>query len=253
MRPIGGPPRLSFVSGTSDRPLLYRTVDGVLKAAAEEGPDRDALVAPFQSLRLTFAELDREVERVARGMLACGLEPGERIGIWAPNCAEWVLTMFAAARAGLVLVNVNPAYRSTELEFALRLVGCRALGVRAALQDQRLRRHAQCPDPGAAHGRARPAAVRGLPGASAAGATGQGTFERHSVLRRSARRRAGRRRGDGGFGREAVERGLAGCGSDFQHPVHERHDGHAEGRDADALQHREQRFLRRRGHAARRR
>ena len=118
---------LSFVSGTSDRPLLYRTVDGVLKTAAAEVPDRDALVAPFQSLRFTFAEFDREVERVARGMLACGLEPGERIGIWAPNCAEWILTLFGAARAGLILVNINPAYRSSELKFALRLVGCRAL------------------------------------------------------------------------------------------------------------------------------
>src|SRR5580692_7457619 len=126
MQPISGP-RLSFVSGTSDRPLLYQTVDGVLKAAAGEVPDREALVAPFQSLRYTFAELDREVERVAHGMVACGLEPGDRIGIWAPNCAEWILTMFAAARAGLVLVNLNPAYRTTELEFALRLVGCRAL------------------------------------------------------------------------------------------------------------------------------
>src|SRR3984957_3661446 len=122
----GGSP-LSFVSGTSDRPLLYRTVDGVLKTAAAEVPDRDALVAPFQSLRFTFAEFDREVERVARGMLACGLEPGERIGIWAPNCAEWILTMFGAARAGLIFVNLNPAYRGTELEFALRVVGCRAL------------------------------------------------------------------------------------------------------------------------------
>jgi fatty-acyl-CoA synthase len=119
--------RPSFVSGTSDQPLLYRTVDGVLKAAAAGTPDRDALVVPFQSLRYTFAEFDREVERVARGMAACGLRPNERIGIWAPNCAEWVLTMFGAARAGLVLVNINPAYRNTELEFALRLVGCRAL------------------------------------------------------------------------------------------------------------------------------
>jgi fatty-acyl-CoA synthase len=118
---------LSFVSGTSDRPLLYRTVDGVLKTAAAEVPDRDALVVPFQSLRFTFAEFDREVERVARGMLACGLQPGERIGIWAPNCAEWLLTLFGAARAGLILVNINPAYRSSELKFALRLVGCRAL------------------------------------------------------------------------------------------------------------------------------
>jgi len=127
MRAANRPTNLSFVSGASDQPLLYRTVDGVLKAAAEEWPDRTALVAPFQSLRFTFAELDRAVERLARGMAACGLLPGERIGIWAPNCAEWVLTLFAAARAGLVLVNINPAYRGTELEFALRLVGCRAL------------------------------------------------------------------------------------------------------------------------------
>jgi fatty-acyl-CoA synthase len=120
-------PNLSFVSGISDQPLLYRTVDGALKAAVESTPDGTALVVPFQSVRFTFAEFDREVERVARGMVACGLRPGERIGIWAPNCTEWILTMFGAARAGLILVNINPAYRATELEFALRLVGCRAL------------------------------------------------------------------------------------------------------------------------------
>jgi fatty-acyl-CoA synthase len=118
---------LSFVSGTSERPLLYRTVDGVLKAAADAAPDRPALIVPFQSIRFTFTELDRRVERAARGLLACGLKPGDRLGIWAPNCTEWILTMFAAARAGLILVNINPAYRSTELEYALRLVGCRAL------------------------------------------------------------------------------------------------------------------------------
>jgi fatty-acyl-CoA synthase len=121
------PPAMSYVSGSCDRPLLYRTVDGVLKAAVHEHPDRAALAVPYQSVRWSFAEFDREVEHVARGMLACGLKPGERIGIWAPNCAEWLLTMFAAARVGLVLVNINPAYRTTELEFALRLVGCRAL------------------------------------------------------------------------------------------------------------------------------
>ena len=79
---------LSFVSGISDQPLLYRTVDGVLKAAVREVPDRVALVAPFQSIRFTFAEFDRQVERVACGLVACGLMPGERIGIWAPNCSE---------------------------------------------------------------------------------------------------------------------------------------------------------------------
>jgi len=119
--------RLSFVSGTSERPLLFRTVDGVLRAAAERHPDGLGLVAPFQSLRLTFAELDRRVEQVARAFIARGMQPGERIGIWAPNCAEWILTMFGAARAGLVLVNINPAYRRSELEFVLRHVGCRAL------------------------------------------------------------------------------------------------------------------------------
>jgi fatty-acyl-CoA synthase len=127
MHPISMPAAASFESGTGDRPLLYRTVDGVLKTAAAEGPERAALVVPYQSLRFTFAEFDRAVERIARGMIACGLEPGERIGIWAPNCAEWVLTLFAAARAGLTLVNLNPAYRTTEIDFALSLVGCRAL------------------------------------------------------------------------------------------------------------------------------
>jgi fatty-acyl-CoA synthase len=121
------PSAASFVSGTAERPLLYRTVDGVLKSAVDEAPDRVALIVPYQSIRLTFAQFDSEVERVARGMIACGLKPGERIGIWAPNGIEWLLTMFGAARAGLVLVNINPAYRTTELEFALRLVGCRAL------------------------------------------------------------------------------------------------------------------------------
>ena len=127
MRTAKRPAALSFVSGTSAQPLLYRTVDGALKAAVQDVGDRAALVVPSQSIRWSYAEFDREVERTARGMVACGLEPGDRIGIWAPNCAEWVLTLFGAARAGLILVNINPAYRGAELEFALRKVGCRAL------------------------------------------------------------------------------------------------------------------------------
>ena len=124
----------SYVSGASAAPLLYRTVDEVLKAAVADSADRPALVVPHQSVRQSYAEFDAAVERVARGLLACGLKPGERIGIWAPNCTEWVLTMFAAARAGLILVNINPAYRTSELEFALRLVGCRALVFAAAFK-----------------------------------------------------------------------------------------------------------------------
>ena len=121
----GVPP--SFVAGTSSRPLQYLTVDEVLKAAVADGAGRPALIVPRQSIRYSFGDLDAEVERVAAGLLACGLNPGDRVGIWAPNCAEWVVTMFAAARAGLILVNINPAYRTSELDFALRLVECRAL------------------------------------------------------------------------------------------------------------------------------
>jgi fatty-acyl-CoA synthase len=121
------PGSLSYVSGTSDRPLVYRTVDEVLKRALAEVPARSAVVSAHQSISYSFAEFDREVERAARGMIACGLEPGQRIGIWSPNCLEWLLTMFGAARAGLILVNINPAFRSSELEFALRHVGCTAL------------------------------------------------------------------------------------------------------------------------------
>jgi len=126
-RPQRGNLLLSFVSGTSSRPLLFATLDQVLKQAVVAGAERTAIVAPQQMARHTFREFDALVESVARGFVACGLEPGERVGIWAPNCVEWVLTMFAAARAGLILVNINPAYRTYELEHALRLVGCRAL------------------------------------------------------------------------------------------------------------------------------
>ncbi|HEY2682209.1 MAG TPA: AMP-binding protein [Steroidobacteraceae bacterium] len=118
---------LSFVSGISDRPLMYRTVDEVLKGCARDTPEALAMVFAHQGVRLSFAEFDRQVEWCARSLIASGLEAGERIGIWAPNCLEWVLTLFAAARAGLILVNINPAYRASELKYALRQVGCRAL------------------------------------------------------------------------------------------------------------------------------
>ena len=117
----------SFVSGTSARPLLHLTVGDVLMRAATAAPDSLALIVADPPRRLTYRELLAEVERLARGLIELGLRPGQRIGIWAPNRIEWVLTMFAAARAGLILVNINPAYRTHELEFALKLVGCRAL------------------------------------------------------------------------------------------------------------------------------
>jgi len=121
------PMSLSHVSGNTERPLLHRTVGDVLACAAQEWPEREALVVRHQGVRLTYRELNEQVTRLAKGFLAAGLTPGDRVGIWSPNNAQWVLTQFATARAGLILVNLNPAYRRVELEFALRKVGCRML------------------------------------------------------------------------------------------------------------------------------
>ncbi len=120
-------PAPSYVSGIGDRPLLYRSVAGVLSDSAQAWPDLPALIVRHQSIRWSYGELDRRVSEVARGLRALGLKPGDRVGIWSPNNAEWVVTQFATARAGLILVNINPAYRAFELEYALRKAGCRAL------------------------------------------------------------------------------------------------------------------------------
>ena len=122
-----GAPRLSIVAGPVDVPLVNRTVDGVLASAVARGAQHTALVVPHQGVRLTFEALDAAAGACARALLARGLVPGDRVGIWAPNCVEWVITMFGAARAGLILVNLNPAYRPRELAHALRLTGCAGL------------------------------------------------------------------------------------------------------------------------------
>jgi len=117
----------SYVHGASATPLLGETVGELLDRVATRWPERPALVVRQQCIRWTYREFHAEVERIAAGLLALGLEPGDRVGIWAPNRAEWVVTQFAAPKAGLVLVNINPAYRSHELAYALDKVGCRAL------------------------------------------------------------------------------------------------------------------------------
>ena len=94
------------------QPLLGDTVGGLLDRIAARMPDRPALVARAQQVRLSYRQFHAEVERAAAALLALGLERGERIGIWAPNRAEWVVLQFAAPKAGLILVNINPAYRS---------------------------------------------------------------------------------------------------------------------------------------------
>jgi fatty-acyl-CoA synthase len=119
--------RPSYVHGASETPLLGQTIGENLDRAVERWGDREALVSCHQSLRFTYAELGEAVDRLARSLLAAGVRPGDRLGIWSPNCAEWVLVQYATAKAGIVLVNINPAYRTSELEYALRQSGCRWL------------------------------------------------------------------------------------------------------------------------------
>ncbi len=118
---------ISYVHGARDVPLLGETLGQNLDRTAARVPDSPALIVRSQGVRWSYAELVRRAEAFAAGLLALGLERGDRVGIWSLNNAEWVVVQFATAKAGMVLVNINPAYRLTELEYALNQVGCRAL------------------------------------------------------------------------------------------------------------------------------
>jgi fatty-acyl-CoA synthase len=118
---------VSTAAGDTSVPLLEETIGENLAATVARFPDREALVVPFQDVRLTYTELAREVDRVARGLVAMGIEQGDRVGIWSPNCAEWVLVQYATAQVGVILVNINPAYRTHEVQYALQQSGCRML------------------------------------------------------------------------------------------------------------------------------
>jgi len=118
---------LSYVCGVADAPLLGDTIGRSLDRAAQRWPDRGALVSPSHDVRWTWRDFAARVDALAAGLLALGLERGARIGVWSLNRPEWTLTQFAAAKAGLILVTINPAYRLSELEFALAKVGCAAL------------------------------------------------------------------------------------------------------------------------------
>ncbi len=121
---------LSYTRG-ADVPLLEMTLSQALSRTAAKFPQREGLIVCHQNLRFTWEALDREVTRVARGLAGLGLQPGDRVGIWASNCAEWVLMQYATARAGVTLVNVNPACRSHELRYVLKRSRIRALVLRA--------------------------------------------------------------------------------------------------------------------------
>ncbi|HEX4710724.1 AMP-binding protein [Phenylobacterium sp.] len=118
---------LSYVNGASTQPLLGQTIGACFDATCAAHPGQMALISRHQDMRWTYAEMKARVDALAAGLLALGLEPGDRIGVWAPNRAEWAVTQFATAKAGLILVTINPAYRLSEAEYALNKVGCKAL------------------------------------------------------------------------------------------------------------------------------
>ncbi|AEG49534.1 Long-chain-fatty-acid--CoA ligase [Sphingobium chlorophenolicum L-1] len=118
---------LSYRKGPTDGPLLNQTIGQALRRAALQWPDELALVSRHQRLRWTWRELDREVDRVASGLLHLGIRKGDRVGIWAANCAEWAVIQFASARIGAILVTINPAYRVSEVEYVLAKAGCSLL------------------------------------------------------------------------------------------------------------------------------
>ena len=106
----------SYISGPSSLPLLGETIGACLDRIAAADGSSEAVVSRHQDIRYTYAELRHEADLVARGLMALGIEPGDRVGIWSPNRAEWLVTQYAAAKAGAILVNVNPAYRVRELD-----------------------------------------------------------------------------------------------------------------------------------------
>ncbi|AFT68813.1 Long-chain-fatty-acid-CoA ligase, putative [Alloalcanivorax dieselolei B5] len=117
----------SYTRGPRDKTLLTSTIGDAFDNTVAAYGEREALVASHQQLRYSWNQLAEEVERYARAFMALGLQPGDRLGIWAPNCAEWCITQFASAKMGAILVNINPAYRLNELEYALKQSGCRWL------------------------------------------------------------------------------------------------------------------------------
>jgi fatty-acyl-CoA synthase len=118
---------LSYTRGPQDKPLLAMTIGAAFDATVARFAEREALVVRHQQLRYSWAQLAEQVDSCARGLLALGVQVGDRVGIWAPNCAEWCVTQFASAKIGAILVNINPAYRGTELDYALKHSGCRWL------------------------------------------------------------------------------------------------------------------------------
>jgi fatty-acyl-CoA synthase len=209
----------SYVCGTADVPLLGETIGQSLDLAVQRWGDREALVSPSHDVRWTWREFAGRVDALAAGFLALGLERGARIGVWSLNRPEWTLTQFAAAKAGIILVTINPAYRLSELEFALAKVGCAAIVTATAFKTSNYMEMLNTLLPELA------ATARGDPD------------------RRTAFARRDRIRGRDADGRRASPRDAGGARQDAavrrprQYTIHQRHHRLAQGRDADAPQY----------------
>src|SRR3954449_250736 len=140
----------SYAVGELEPPLLEETIGASFERTVAAHPDREALVEVASGRRWSWAELDRDVDELARGLVAAGIEKGDRVGIWAPNCAEWTITQYATAKLGVVLVNVNPAYRTPEFAYAANQSGFRLLVAASSFKTSDYRgmveeTHDQCP------------------------------------------------------------------------------------------------------------
>ena len=177
----------SYVHGASDLPLIGDTIGVHLDRMAALSPDRPALIARQQEIRWSYGEFRDRVEELAAGLIGLGLMPGDRLGIWSPNNAEWVLTQFASAKAGLILVNINPAYRLHELDYVAEQGRLPRADPGVILQDQRLHRHDPRPLPRARPGQARPAGKPQGPVAPLGHPPGQRQDGGHAEFRRDRR------------------------------------------------------------------
>lgn len=124
----------SYASGPTDVALIEQTLDANFKSTVGRWPDRDAIVVRHQNIRWTYRELDEQIERVARGLIAAGIETGDRVALWSPNRIEWVLIQYATARIGAIMVCVNPAYRPVELTYVLKQSGAKMIAAAPAFK-----------------------------------------------------------------------------------------------------------------------
>ncbi len=232
------PTSWSYTSGTSDVPLLGLTIGDMFDETVARFPDNEALVSRHQGLRYTYRQLQVEVDRCARALIALGVDKGQRVGIWAPNCAEWAITQFATSKLGAILVNINPSYRLNEVQYALRQSGCAWLvtAPRFKTSDYTAMMHELAPElassqPGSLAGGQLPRSARRGAARRRAGA-GDAELERAAGDGRADRRR-----------RAGAPPAPAGVRRPHQHPVHERNHRLSQGRHAQSPQHPQQRLL----------